>query len=165
MKFQLVSEWHLAAPPEAVWAVLEAPEEWPRWWPEIRRVQLLQAGGNDDEGAVRRTWWTSRLPYGFVIDFTTRASEKPRMLAVEADGDLHGMGRWELEAIPVGTRVRYTWQVTPLKAWMRWLAPLLSPLFAWNHHAVMKDGAAGMAGRLSVELIDYRRLKGNQTWT
>ena len=165
MKFQLVSEWHLAAPPEAVWAVLEAPEDWPRWWPEIRRVELLQPGGDNDEGAVRRTWWTSHLPYGFVIDFTTLAVEKPRMLAVEAGGDLRGMGRWELEAIPVGTCVRYTWQVTPVKAWMRWLAPFLSPLFAWNHHAVMVDGAAGMAARLAVELIDYRRLKGNQTWT
>lgn len=156
MTFRLVSEWHLAAPPEAVWAVLEAPENWPRWWPEIRRVQLLQAGGDDDEGAVRRTWWTSRLPYGFVIDFTTRAAERPHLLAVEANGDLVGMGRWELVAIPVGTRVRYTWQVAPHKAWMRWLAPLFAPLFAWNHHAVMKDGASGMARRLGVELIDYR---------
>lgn len=157
MKFDLVSEWHLAAPPGAVWAVLEAVEDWPRWWPEIRRVKLLQAGGDNDEGAVRRTWWTSRLPYGFVIDLVTRAADKPHLLAVEASGDLAGMGRWEIAAIPVGVRVRYTWQVAPRKAWMRWLAPLFAPLFAWNHHAVMKDGAAGMARRLGVELIDYRR--------
>lgn len=164
MRFELVSEWHLAASPEAVWQVLEDSEAWPQWWPEIRRVQLLLAGGANDEGAVRRTWWTSHLPYGFVIDFVTRAAEKPCLLAVEATGDLQGMGRWEIAAIPVGARVRYVWQVTPTKTWMRWLAPLLSPLFAWNHHAVMRDGAAGMAKRLAVELIDYRRLKGNPTW-
>lgn len=158
MRFQLVSEWHLAAPPEAVWAVLGEAESWPQWWPEIRRVQLLKPGAADNgEGAVRRTWWTSRLPYGFVIDFTTRAAERPHLLVVEASGDLAGMGRWELAAIPVGTRVRYVWQVLPHKAWMRWLAPLLAPLFAWNHHAVMRDGAVGMARRLGVELIDYRK--------
>ncbi|MEW6119788.1 MAG: SRPBCC family protein [Pseudomonadota bacterium] len=157
MRFDLVSEWHLAATPEAVWRVLEESDAWPQWWPEVRRVELLTPGGDNDEGAVRRTWWTSRLPYGFVIDFVTRAAEKPQLLVVEASGDLAGMGRWEIAAIPVGTRVRYVWQVHPHKGWMRWLAPLLAPLFAWNHHAVMRDGAAGMAHRLGVELIDYRK--------
>lgn len=161
--FHLVSEWHVAAPPEAVWAVLNAPETWPLWWPEIRRVQMLKVGGRDDEGAVRRTWWTSRLPYGFVIDFTTRAAEKPLLLVVEAVGDLVGMGRWELAPIPVGTCVRYSWQVFPQKVWMRWLGPLLAPVFRWNHHAVMRDGAMGMARQLGVELIDYRSLKRAET--
>lgn len=163
MDFHLVSEWYLAAPPGAVWAVLDAPEAWPQWRPEIQRVQALASGGSDREGAIHRTWWTSRLPYGFVMDFTTRAVEKPQLLVVEATGDLVGIGRWELAAVPVGTRVRYTWQVFPHKAWMRWSAPLLAPLFAWNHHAVMRDGAAGMARRLGVELIDYRRLEGAET--
>jgi uncharacterized protein YndB with AHSA1/START domain len=157
MRFQLVSEWYLAAPPEAVWAVLREAESRPQWWRGMRRVQLLITGGDNDEGAVRRTWWTSRLPYGVVIDFTTRAAEKPQLLVVEASGDLVGMGRWELAAIPVGTRVRYVLQVLPTKAWMRWLAPLLAPVFVWNHHAMMRDGAIGMAQRLGVELIDYRK--------
>lgn len=155
MRFHLVSEWHLAASAEAVWGVLGAAEDWPRWWPQIRRVRLLSPGGPDDLGAVRRTWWTSRLPYGFVLDFTTRAAERPRLLVVEAVGDLRGQGRWELCDTDRGARVRYTWQVEPGRAWMRRLAPLLAPLFAWNHHAVMRDGAAGMARHLGVELIAY----------
>lgn len=157
--FYLVSEWRLAAPPDAVWGVMERPEAWPEWWPQIRRVRTLKAGGESDAGAVRRTWWKSRLPYGFVIDFTTCAAKKPRLLVVKASGDLQGMGCWELAPIPPGTRVRYTWQVTPHKGWMRRLAPLLAPLFAWNHHAVMKDGATGMARRLGVELLGYLEVK------
>jgi len=157
MRFQLVSEWHLAAPPEAVWQVLEDSDAWPQWWPEIRCVELLQSGDEHDEGAVRRTWWSSRLPYGFVLDFTSRAAAKPHLLVVEASGDLAGMGRWEIAAIPVGARVRYVWQVHPHKTWMRWLAPLFAPVFTWNHHAVMRDGAVGMARQLGVELIDYRK--------
>lgn len=163
MDFHLVSEWHLATPPEAVWAVLDSPELWPQWWPEISRIETLKTGGHNDEGAVRRTWWTSRLPYGFVIDFTTRAAEKPKLLVVDASGDLIGMGRWELTAISAGTCVRYTWQVFPHKTWMRVLAPILAPLFSWNHHAVMRNGAIGMARQLEVELIDYRNLKGKSS--
>ena len=89
------------------------------WWLEIRRVQLLQQGGDEDEGVVRRTWWTSHLPNRIGIDFTTRAAERPYLLAVEASGDLLGMERWEIAAIPVGTRVRNVWQVSPHKVWMR----------------------------------------------
>jgi hypothetical protein len=157
--FNLVSEWYLTAPPGAIWGILEKPELWPQWWPQIRCVRTLVAGGEKDLGAVRRTWWNSVLPYGFVIDFTTRVVDKPLLLGVEAAGDLVGKGRWELHAIPVGTRVRYLWQVYPHKAWMRWLSPLLAPVFRWNHHALMRRGAAGMARQLGVELTDYRALK------
>jgi hypothetical protein len=87
---------------------------------------------------------------------TTRVAEKPQLMVGEAAGDLNGLGRWELTAIPVGTRVRYTWDVVLKKAWMRVFAPLLAPVFAWNHHRVMRAGAAGMARRLGGELIDYR---------
>lgn len=157
MRFHLTSEWRLAAPRQAVWDLLGAAEDWPSWWPEIRRVCLLQPGAADDLGAVRRTWWTSRLPYGFVIDFTTRAARAPHVLEVDAAGDLRGTGRWVLQTTATGTLVRYHWRVEPAKAWMRWLAPLLAPLFVWNHHAVMRAGARGMARRLGVELLGYVR--------
>lgn len=159
MNFHLESEWHLSAPPDAVWAVLTEPESWPGWWPQIARVERVVAGAANDEGAVRRTWWTTRLGYGFVIDFTTQVAEKPYLIVLAANGDLRGIGRWELSPIPIGTRVRYVWQVVPARRWMRWSAALLAPLFAWNHHAVMRRGAAGMARRLDAELMDYRAVK------
>ena len=155
--FILVSEWHLSASPSAVWEVLSAAEDWPSWWPYVRDVKLLKAGMDNGEGAVRRIRWGSALPYGFTLDVTTRVAEKPQLMVGEATGDLNGLGRWELAAIPVGTRVRYTWNVVLAKAWMRAFAPLLAPVFAWNHHRVMRAGAAGMARRLGGELIDYRR--------
>jgi uncharacterized protein YndB with AHSA1/START domain len=35
----------LAAPPEAVWRVLEDPYALPRWWPLVRRVEGVSAAG------------------------------------------------------------------------------------------------------------------------
>jgi uncharacterized protein YndB with AHSA1/START domain len=155
--FDLVSEWHLAAPPEDIWPLLTRAESWPGWWPYVRKVELLEPGDADDRGALRRTVWASRLPYGFTLLTRTRNIEKNRLLVVEAGGDLSGEGCWELAPIPVGTRVRYTWKVQ-VSGWMRALSFLLFPVFVWNHHAVMRAGAEGMARELGVELIDYRKL-------
>lgn len=96
------------------------------------------------------------MHYIFVLDFFTRVSENPHLLVQEVSGDLVGMGRWEITAIPIGCRVRYVWQVNLHKGWMRRLAPLLSLTFNWNHHAAMKHCASGMAQRLGVELIDFQ---------
>ena len=35
----------LAAPPDAVWRVLEDPYSLPRWWPLVRRVEGVSAAG------------------------------------------------------------------------------------------------------------------------
>ena len=37
------------------------------------------------------------------------------------------------------------------KPWQRALAPLLRPVFAWNHNTVMGWGQGGLARRLAAE--------------
>jgi hypothetical protein len=49
--------------------------------------------------------------------------------------------------------VRYDWWVHTNRTWMNALAPLLRPVFQWNHGAVMREGGAALARRL-----DARRL-------
>lgn len=44
-----------------------------------------------------------------------------------------------------GTRVRYTRRA----AWMRYAAPLMAPVFRWNHEGVMRGGALGLARQLA----------------
>ena len=39
------------------------------------------------------------------------------------------------------------------RAWMNRLAPVARPLFAWNHDAVMRQGAAGLAALLDAPLL------------
>lgn len=157
--FVLSSRWRLGAPPEAVWALLRKPEEWPLWWPYVRSVTLLQSGDGEDLGARRRFIWSSVLGYGLGFDITTTRVLRHRELEGRAGGDLDGIGTWRLEPCPVGTRVGYRWEVDLCRSWMRRAAPLLSPVFAWNHHAVMRAGARGMARRLACALEDYEALE------
>lgn len=143
-EFRLVSEWGIDAPRERVWAALRSPKDWPGWWRYVARVDELDRGYSNGVGARHRFHWTSRLPYAIDIEMHTVEMRERERIRAEASGDLQGEGLWELCDTPTGTVARYTWRVVLDKAWMRALAPLLRPVFAWNHNAVMAAGEEGL---------------------
>jgi carbon monoxide dehydrogenase subunit G len=143
--YEYVTEWHLEAPLETVWDALTDVESWPRWWPHVRSVHRVRRGEASGVGDVRRLRWGSRLPYGFTLETSTVAIEHHSRIAGRTSGDLEGTGLWELERDGAGTRVRYTWRLELRSLWMRLVAPLMAPVFRWNHHAVMRDGGIGLA--------------------
>ncbi len=153
-RFQLVSQWHLAAPVAAVWEALKATERWPDWWPYVQSVRELHAGDADGLGAIRHIRWSSRLPYGVAFDVEVVELQRHRLLRGRARGQLEGAGVWELTPDGETTRVRYTWCVDLATRWMRALAPIAAPVFRWNHNGVMRAGAKGLARHLGVNLIE-----------
>jgi hypothetical protein len=150
-EFDLLSEWHFDAPVEWVWPVLRAVEQWPDWWPNVAAVETLAPAGSDGVGARHRLFWTSFLPYHLVIDTKVVALEPMRRIEVAADGELEGQGIWTFEPSGDACTIRYRWRVSPRKPWMRRLAPILAPVFAWNHGKVMESGRRGLAGRLAAQ--------------
>ena len=154
-QFALTTHWHLDAPIGRVWDALATPGDWPRWWRYVRKVETLEPGDADGLGSLRRYTWTSRLPYRLAFAMRTTLVRKPTALEGVASGDLDGSWRWRLEAIGATTRVRYDWTVAVTRRWMEWLAPLLGPVFAWNHDQVMRAGGDGLARHLGVALLRY----------
>jgi Polyketide cyclase / dehydrase and lipid transport len=151
--FDLVSHWRLRASPQQVWAALTDTGHWPLWWPHVRRVQTLVAGGADGVGCVRRIDWSTRLPYRITIDVEAIESLPPERLRGRSSGALSGEGIWLLRADGAHTDVTYLWRVELQQGWMRALAPLLAPLFRWNHHGVMRAGGIGLARYLAGQPI------------
>ena len=149
-QFALVTDWHLAAPLEAVWRLLEATGDWPEWWPAVARVERLREGDANGVGAVHRLTWKTALPYTLAFDVETVRVEPMSEIEGHASGELDGTGIWTLHPEPGGTHVRYLWRVEVTRRWMRLLAPLLRPVFAWNHDKVMAWGLAGARARLGI---------------
>ena len=142
--FDLVSQWRVHAPVERVWAALSDPAGWPGWWPFVQQVRTLREGGPDGVGSVRRIDWSTRLPYRIVIEVEAVESVRHQRLRGRSRGQLDGEGLWLLRAEDGYTDVTYVWRVRLVKRWMRWLAPLLAPVFRWNHDGVMRAGEAGL---------------------
>jgi carbon monoxide dehydrogenase subunit G len=153
--FDLVSHWRIEAPPERVWAALTDPERWPQWWPYVRSVSTLRPGGADGLGSVRRIEWATRLGYGIVIEVEAIEALHGERLRGRSRGALRGEGIWLLRRAGRFTDVTYVWRVELVARWMRWLAPLLGPVFRWNHAQVMRAGDRGLARYLGVAPVSH----------
>ena len=153
MQFALLTQWHLAAPIERVWDALVAVDEWPCWWRFAQSIVALEAGDANGIGARRRYVWSSRLPYRLSFEMRTTALQRPTLMEAIAAGDLNGVGRWRLEPDGPGTRVTYEWRVGTRTGWKHRLAPILAPVFRWNHNVVMAEGGRGLARHLGVDFI------------
>jgi uncharacterized protein YndB with AHSA1/START domain len=155
MRYALTTQWILDAPIERIWDALTAPEDWPRWWRYLESVVPAKTGDADGIGAVRRYTWSSRLPYRLSFDMETTALARPTFIEGTARGELAGVGRWELAEDARGTRAQYEWRVSTGKRWMNAFAPLLAPVFEWNHDQVMAEGGRGLARHLGVRLLAH----------
>ncbi|WP_333778751.1 SRPBCC family protein [Streptomyces sp. IBSBF 3136] len=140
--YRFRSRWSLPAPPAAVYAALERPEDYPRWWPQVRSVTRL-----DDETGVLTI--RSALPYA--MTFTARTDRRDPaagVLAVGLSGDIEGWARWTVTAEGPGTLVRYDQEVDVRKALLRRLAVPGRPVFRVNHRLMMRAGRRGLLRHL-----------------
>lgn len=151
--YRFLTTWLVDAPIERVWDAIYAIERWPEWWPGVERVEKIVHGEGDGEGSVYRHVWRSKIPYAVTFTVTVTHVERPHLIEAQAEGGLEGTGTFRLFAAPFGTAVTYDWAVHTTKPWMNAVAPFARPAFAWNHHAVMKNGGVGLARLLGARLI------------
>ena len=148
-QFNLMTEWHLDAPVERVWPLLTSIEEWPLWWRAVSQVELLKAGDANGLGSIHRITWKTALPYQLTFDTRMTRIEPMSIIEGQASGELDGRGLWTLRPDGERTHVRYDWNVEVTKPWMKILAPILRPVFAWNHNVVMGWGEEDIRSRLA----------------
>lgn len=152
-QYRFVSEWTLDAARGDVWRTLLNSLAWPQWWPGVLWVKQIRPGGTDGIGDVRRYAWRSFLPYTLVFDMELLYIEPQSALHGMAHGEVEGLGRWALADGNGTTRVHYDWNVRTTRRFVNLLSPLARPLIERNHHAIMRQGAHGLARRLNARLL------------
>ncbi len=152
-QYSFLTTWLLRSPREPVFACLYDEAAWPQWWRGVEVAEELRTGDELGVGTVSRMVWRSLLPYRVEFEVTATKIERPSLMEGQAVGDLEGTGRWRLLEQDGVTAVLYEWNVSATKPWMNRLAPLLRPVFEWNHDWVMRRGGEGIAARLGCELL------------
>jgi hypothetical protein len=153
-RYGFLTTWVLDAPVDPVWEAIHDTAAWPSWWPAVRAVDELEPGASDDTGKLFRIVWRGPLPYDVTFDVRVGRVQRPHLMEGRALGDLAGNGRWRVFGTAGGpTAVTYEWDVETTQRWMNALAPLARRAFSWNHDAVMRQGAEGLASHLGVALL------------
>lgn len=149
--YHFVNVWRFQVPPERVWAALLEMRAWPAWWPSWRRA--------DFHGAELRLGLNSRVdhevrgPWPYSLRFSTRVTrlEAPRLIEVQATGQLVGRGRFVLAPQPpLGVEVTCIWEVataSPLLDRLGRIRPVRA-LLERNHGWIMDEGWRGLRRRL-----------------
>ena len=151
--YRFCTTWVLEAERERVWDAIYDSDSWPEWWRGIKSTKRLADGDENGIGQRGIYEWRARIPYTVQFEIVSTIVERPYRLGGEASGELAGTGLWRFFEEGGTTAVVYDWDVRTTKPWMNLLAPVARPVFAWNHHWVMRRGGEGLARRLGVRLL------------
>jgi hypothetical protein len=131
------AEWQLDQPLPVVWDALEALVDYPRWWPQVRRAELIEL-------AACRLTIRSFLPYD--LTFVSRpARREDGVLEASLSGDLEGWSRWTITG---STTAVFEEDVEVVKPLLRRLS-VARPLFRANHSWMMRSGQRGLRAHLA----------------
>ena len=141
--YRFESRWVVDHPRPAVHAVLADVLDYPRWWPQVRRV--TQRGERSGDVVCR-----SFLPYALRLRLTATIEDPDAgALEVAVGGDLHGWCRWDLGPEGPATRLVFTQQVEARSGVLRTAAFGGRPLLEANHAWMMRGCRRGLERRLS----------------
>ncbi len=149
--YQFVTEWKVEGTANEVYGVLSDAESLPRWWPAVYfdvqkfRDCLAGSGGVGAEFALTTKGW---LPYILRWRFRVTEVVPDERLELEAFGDFRGSGVWTIAEENGFCNVRYDWKVRAAKPLLKYLSPILKPIFAMNHQWAMKTGEASLKAEL-----------------
>jgi uncharacterized protein YndB with AHSA1/START domain len=141
IEFRIPTRWLVEGSVEEVYDLISKPQDFVRWWPDVYlRVEETDPGDENGVGKAHRLHTRGRLP--FTLNWQSRITEaqRPVHIVLEARGDLEGRGEWRLRQDGEKVKVDFDWAVVGNKPLIRYLAPVLKPLFTANHRWAMKKG-------------------------
>jgi hypothetical protein len=140
-RYHFLTEWRVPGTIDEVKDVLGNAETLPEWWPAVYlSVHRVAEGGPDFVGSANELHTKGWLPYTLKWTLTLTEPITDSGFALEATGDLIGVGRWTFEQDGPEVVITYDWRVEASKPLLRRLAWLLKPAFAANHRWAMATG-------------------------
>lgn len=141
--YRFKTDWRIPSDPDTVWqAVVNNPTSWPEWWPALRAVSQTTPRV-DTAGSSFDSTWQSR-GYRLHCSIHVAAAEVATRATLHFSGDLSGKAICRMQEVNGETYISIDWELKTNKRWMNLIAPVLSPIFALNHHSIMRSGELGL---------------------
>jgi uncharacterized protein YndB with AHSA1/START domain len=141
-EYVFIDEWDVDASQEAVFEALADAGTYPQWWKPVYKTVLVD--GPPEVGRTSKQCFKGRLPYELNTTSEIVRYEPPRELEVSVVGDLTGRGVWTLTRRDGKVHIRFDWRVIADRPLLRYLTPVLRPLFRWNHNWSIKRAIEGL---------------------
>jgi hypothetical protein len=149
-EFHIVSRWRLKGTVDDVYDIISKPQDFVRWWSSVYlNVVEIDSGDSNGVGRTVRLHTKGLLPYTLNWQAKTTEIDKPNRIVVDARGDLRGRGVWCIKQDGEWVNTNFHWTVITHKSWMRYLSPVLKPVFAANHRWAMNKGQQGLEEELA----------------
>jgi Polyketide cyclase / dehydrase and lipid transport len=140
--YLFIDEWDVDAPQDAVFHALADAGTYPDWW---RPVYIdVESDGPPQIGCVTQQHFKGRLPYTLRTRSEIVRYEPPNTFEVDVVGDLTGKGVWHLTPRDGKVHIRFDWRVIADRPLLRYLTPVLRPVFRWNHNWSVKRAIEGL---------------------
>jgi hypothetical protein len=138
-QYHFVTRWRMKATVQEVTEILGDASELPRWWPSVYlEVKILAPGHPDGLGRRIALYTKGWLPYTLRWNF--EVIETTPGLALRAEGDFEGTGRWTFEQDGEDCLITYQWDIAAQKPLLKTFSFLLKPIFKRNHEWAMQMG-------------------------
>jgi uncharacterized protein YndB with AHSA1/START domain len=133
----------LPVPPERVWDMLAATDDYRQWWPWLTAFEA--------DGLVAGDVWrcTVRPPLRYSLRFAVHLEEvvQPTLVTARLTGDIAGHARLDLESCNKGTAIRLTSVLAPSSRVFAVFAVVARPLVRHGHDWVIDTGVRQFVGR------------------
>lgn len=139
-EYYMPTNWRIKGDIQEVYEVCSNFLDYKRWWPHV--YLDVQVAGIDEEigNEVFAIFSKGWLPYTLRWNSCKTHEDPPHTLSLKATGDLIGRGTWKFEQDGEYVNVRFDWYVNAEKPLLKYLSPVMKPIFRANHYWAMGKG-------------------------
>jgi hypothetical protein len=141
-EYVFIDEWDVVAPQEAVFEALADASTYPQWWKPV--YISVETDGPPEVGRISKQHFKGQLPYTLRTTSEIVRYEPPSEFEVSVVGDLTGKGIWTLTPRDGKVHIHFDWRVIADRPLLRYLTPVLRPVFRWNHNWSVKRAIEGL---------------------
>jgi uncharacterized protein YndB with AHSA1/START domain len=147
--YRFLDRWVIPAPIEQVYDAIGDPLGYEQWWTDFV-IRATGDAGPPRPGKRNELLVKAYLPYKVNFGLEVVEADAPHRILSRLSKDFDGTGEWTLEEIDGTTHAMLDWRPSVNHPLIKYLTPVLRPLFRSNHNWAMRRGERQLREHLGI---------------